>query len=97
MKTDEKIEEIIQDNLLSLVEFDGDNEKGFGTAVDVSIAHRNIMEAIDTEVQKQVEDGIRGFVKEYVNQLRISPRPENVAPLLRYMKTYLQSLDKGDK
>jgi hypothetical protein len=63
MKTDKKIEEIIQDNLLSLVEFDGDNEKGFGTAVDVSIAHRNIMEAIDTEIQKQVEDGIRGFAE----------------------------------
>lgn len=89
MKTDKKIEEIIDKYIDHL---------GVGKIPNTEWSEdkKQMIEELNTEVQKQVEDGIRGFVKEYVNQLRISPRPENVAPLLRYMKTYLQSLDKGD-
>ena len=52
-------EEKVQDILLSLVEFDGNREKGFGTTVDVSKAQEDIISLI----QKEREDAIKGYVK----------------------------------
>ena len=53
------IEEKVQDILLSLVEFDGNMEKGFGTTVNVSKAQEDIISLI----QKEREDAIKGYVK----------------------------------
>ena len=52
-------EEKVQDILLSLVEFDGNMEKGFGTTVNVSKAQEDIISLI----QKEREDAIKGYVK----------------------------------
>ena len=54
-----QIEEKVQDILLSLVEFDGNMEKGFGTTVNVSKAQEDIISLI----QKEREDAIKGYVK----------------------------------
>ena len=55
----EQTEEKVQDILLSLVEFDGNMEKEFGTTVDVSKAQEDIISLI----QKEREDAIKGYVK----------------------------------
>ena len=55
----EQTEEKVQDILLSLVEFDGNMEKGFGTTVNVSKAQEDIISLI----QKEREDAIKGYVR----------------------------------
>ena len=55
----EQTEEKVQDILLSLVEFDGNREKGFGTTVNVSKAQEDIISLI----QKEREDAIKGYVR----------------------------------
>ena len=65
----EQIEEKVQDILLSLVEFDGNREKGFGTTVDVSKAQEDIMNII----QKEREDAIKDIVKD-IGNLKLKER-----------------------
>ena len=62
-------EEKVQDILLSLVEFDGNREKGFGTTVDVSKAQEDIMNII----QKEREDAIKDIVKD-IGNLKLKER-----------------------
>lgn len=56
----EQTEEKVQDILLSLVEFDGNMEKGFGTTVNVSKAQEDIISLI----QKEREDAMIGGMLE---------------------------------
>ena len=65
----EQTEEKVQDILLSLVEFDGNREKGFGTTVDVSKAQEDIMNII----QKEREDAIKDIVKD-IGNLKLKER-----------------------
>ena len=62
-------EEKVQDILLSLVEFDGNREKGFGTTVNVSKAQEDIMNII----QKEREDAIKDIVKD-IGNLKLKER-----------------------
>lgn len=52
------------------------------------------IDELSTLIQEERKEAVEWFVNGYINQLRISPRKENVAPLLRFKKEYLSSIGK---
>lgn len=76
----DKIEEILKRNLSSAKTFE--------------LSMTGIYEELSTLIQEERKEAVEWFVNGYINQLRISPRKENVAPLLRFKKEYLSSIGK---
>ena len=80
----EKIEEILSEYNFTSEYVDDEDIKGF------------LRKDFATLIQEERKEAVEGFVNGYINQLRISPRKENVAPLLRFKKEYLSSIGKDE-